>query len=359
MQQAFTINDISPTKVIYDNVNMGSTIIFNDGANTIWLGNDTTLSISNGFPLGPGSNKSWNADQPCYAICATGLTSSLRITDNDGALFDTANIAGQIISQGLADDIATALRIEGVPPIDNAQVLYDATNNVALNMTWNTPIIDASRYNSISIRHYETNGAAGSVTATRTMWVFCYADSGGVTAMNADVYSYLPSGGGVLITPSMLKGPYVQIYLAGLAVGAANATIQTTVVGSYRTTGQQSRVELLNSMARTFTNDDGDSGTWNATGAWPAGATDEYPVTYGGPATFGWNVGATSSQSYMYIYDQKTGVIIAAQSFPVSTTTQRGWLPINLPVHPIKFRFNNSTAANITCSFGLVMDGAR
>ena len=360
MQDSYQISDTAPTKVIPEQSYWDSVLIINDGTQYVWLGNDSTVNINTGFPLGPGSNKLWEGRQALYAICAPGLATSLRIIDNNGAMFDVTNVAGQILAQGLAGQIANAINVVGVPPIDRPEVVYADVIHLAMAGNFDTPIIDAAAFNSVTIDVNEVNGAAGSCAVARYFYVWTYADAAGAVFMSGDVYSYMPSGGYVLITPNMLKGPYIQLSFPALGAGAAFGDITINIVGSYRSTGSQARVEIANQMAGSgFTIASGDFGNWIAEGSFPNGASTEYPIIYGGPATFGWNVGALTNQSYMYIYEVLSGGTLWAQSFPAGATTQRGYAQIHLPLHAIRFYFSNSQPANVLARFALTMDGNR
>jgi hypothetical protein len=262
--------------------------------------------------------------------------------------------------------LTALLHAAGVPPIDHAEQLYNNTFNMPINATAFTPIVDASTFNSMSLDVSEVNGVAGSCAQPRRVYVWAYADLGGTQFMCGDVYAYMPSGGGLLITPAMLRGPFIQIEFGPVAVGAANSTISVTLTGSIRTTGTQARVEMYNPQVGgylgagfTSATADGDPGVWSATGAWPPGNNEEWPCTYAGNSTFGWDVGALTNASFMRIYDIESGTIISALSYPVSTTTQRGFNIMTMPCTPVRFRFANSCAGNVTCTFSLVMDGNR
>jgi hypothetical protein len=360
VQDSYAISDISPTKVIPEQSYWDSVLIINDGTQYAFLGNDSTVNVTSGFPLGPGSNKVWDGKQALYAVCVAGLPTTIRIIDNSGAMFDVTNVAGQILAQGLAGQIANAINVVGVPPIDRPEVVYQDTIALAAAGAFTSAVIDSAAFNSLTVHIDEVNGAAGSCATARQFYIWTYADAAGTIFMSGDTYSYMPSNGFVLITPNMLKGPYIQFVFPPLGAGAALATINITAVGSYRTTGSQARVEIGNSMAGAgFMVASGDNGSWIAEGNWPAGVSEEYPYIYSGPATFGWNVGALANQSYMYMYDVLSGGTLWALSFPVSAVAQRGSMNVYLPVHATRFRFNNSTAGAVACRFALTMDGNR
>ncbi|HXK36062.1 MAG TPA: hypothetical protein VJ553_00585 [Candidatus Paceibacterota bacterium] len=360
-QGQFTISDTAPTPIIPYGVTVtDSSLVTNIGANTIWLGNDSTVGITSGLPLNPGANKPWEAGQALYAVCAPGFGSTLQMIDNDGSTFDPTAISSALLIGGLATQIATAINLLGVPPVDQAALAYANIQNVALGVAWNSPIIDVSRYNSLSIGIYETNGAAGSCLVPREIYLWSFIDPLGAIANDGRRYAYMPSGGGLLVTPSANRGPYIQIGVAALGAGAANASVDMTIVGSMRMTGTQERVEMINVQAGGgFTNRTGDEGVWIAQGNMPIGTTSEFPVTYAGPATFGWEIGNVTTQAYVRILDQMAGFQIASMSFPVLAAAQRGFLPLLLPNRPIRVDFLNANAGVLLARFALTMDGSR
>jgi len=253
------------------------------------------------------------------------------------------------------------LNAQGIPPIDQAQQVLDETVNLAVGAAWNSAIIDMAKFNSISVVVDEVNGAAGSCATPRDLYIWAFADAAGTIFMNGDRYQYYPSGGGLLITPAMIKGPYIQLGLGALAVGAA-AVITASIVGSMRTTGSQARVELYNAqVGGGMTDATGDEGIWFASNTtWAVGTTDEYPITYSGPATFTWEImTAVTNLCYMRFWDPGLNVQFGGVNFPPSAVAQRGFLPIHLSMRPLRLRFFNADAAVKYCTFGLVMDGAR
>jgi len=363
-QGQFNIRDTSPTAIIPYGTTVGDAqLLTNIGANTVWLGNDSTVNVTSGLPLAPGANKVWESGQALYAVCTPGALTTLQMIDNTGSVFDPTAIGNAtgiaLLAGGLAGQIATAINLLGVPPIDRAANLLNDVQNVAFGAGYNTAIVDCSQYNSLSIQLSEVNGAAGSCMTPREVFLFSYADPGGAIFMDGRRYTYFPSNGSITITPSMSRGPYLQVGYAPLAAGAAFGTITSIINGSMRTTGTQERVEIANSQVRTFTVLDGDPGLWQMSGNVPIGTTSEYPVTYSGPATLGWEVGAITTQGYVRFIDQITGAIFAALSFPVSASAQRGFQTLYLPERAIRVDVLNANAAVLAARLALTMDGNR
>jgi hypothetical protein len=361
MQARYRILGTSPTKVVPEQSYWDSLLIVNTGSSWIFLGNDTTVSNTSGFPLGPGSNKLWDEKQGLYAVCNPGEESELAILDNSGAMFDTTNIAGQILAQGLAGQIAHEINVVGVPAIDRPEIIANATVGLDPAVGYGSAVMDVSKFSSLSMRITEINGVAGSCANARAVQLYTYSDATGTLLISTHVFSYMPSTGGLYVSNYGLKGPYIRLGFPPLMAGVNPSTTTILIIGSYRDAGDQPRVYCDNSMATLHAVPAllGEQNIWTTSGAYVVGATWEYPKTYGGPTSFGWNVGALTNQSYMYIYDVYTGGTLWAMSFPVSATTQRGVAELYLPTTAISWNFNNSTANPVLCRFGLTMDGGR
>jgi hypothetical protein len=369
MQDAYTISDQSPTLVIPAHSFYPDVQLTNDGLRRVYLGTDSTVSVATGYPLDPGSNKDWTTGEGSglwvisdpVGVPATPLP-TLRLITNTGGIFNPTAISNALILGGLAQGIATAIRIEGVPPIDEAAVLYNDTVNVALAATFDSPIIDVSRYNSASIYIRETNGVAGSCFTPRHVYLFTYADAAGLQFMDGRRMTYFPSGGGILVSPSMTRGPYFRIRLSpALGVGAAIASVEMRVTGTMRSTGTLERVELMNMQVgggRTVLS--GDPGLWlSSSAAWAVGGNTEYPETYAGPATISWDVGPLTAVGYFRLYDQLSGVPYFSETLPVSVSTQRGSKQIYLPERATRFYYFNANVGVVSATFALTMEGNR
>ena len=111
------------TVPIYPSGRQDSVTLYNAGDAVAFV--DSQPQAASGYPLSPGSTLSWDAKRPLYAACAKGAPTSLLVTDNGGAVFDASAIAGQILSQGLAQSIASSILATGVQTVNNPVRIVD------------------------------------------------------------------------------------------------------------------------------------------------------------------------------------------------------------------------------------------
>ena len=270
-----------------------------------------------------------------------------------------AAIATSILTQGLAQQIATNINLLGVPPIDRAAVIVSTSEVVPINTDFITPVFDVSQYQSLSIDIFEVNGAPGSLGTPRQMFALYYADAGATQFIAGDMYYYMPSHGKVIASPVQSRGPYMTLRFEGVAGGAANGTIDYKIVGSYRTTTRP-RVEFTNAQPVVNTLESGDSGMWIASGNYPVGASSEWPFTYAGSATLSWLTNAVAGAACnMIISDIVNNTSIFQQTFPVSAAVGTGMINmIELPLRPMRINITNNTGAPWGARFALMMNGA-
>ena len=105
-----------------------ATTIVNQGPGVAYLASDgvPVAPWSNAHPLQAKSTIVWDKDAGLY-IGADDPTTVITVTENAGQVFDASAIAGQILSQGLALDIAQQIALNGVPLIDAADSLFYGT----------------------------------------------------------------------------------------------------------------------------------------------------------------------------------------------------------------------------------------
>ena len=111
------------TVPIYPSGRQDAVTLYNTGDAVAFV--DSQPQAAQGYPLSPGSTLSWDAKRPLYAACAKGAPTSLLVTDNGGAVFDASAIAGQILSQGLAQSIASSILATGVQTVNNPVRVVD------------------------------------------------------------------------------------------------------------------------------------------------------------------------------------------------------------------------------------------
>lgn len=226
----FTVNGYAPTPVLEFGVARDKFLYNRDSANTLYLGTDRGVTSSSGFPMGPASTRRWVAGDPLFAICESGKSAVLNISDNAGEYNDPAANAAQILQQGLAGQIASAINLVGVPSIDRPTLLYADTRVVAGGSFANyLPILDVSQYKSLYVAFSETPTASYTGTLGRT-WVMTWADSSGlytisqedleISAADGSVYGVIPSKGATLAMLGTNSG--------------VDSTVKVHIYGSYR-----------------------------------------------------------------------------------------------------------------------------
>jgi hypothetical protein len=89
----------------------GNTLLYNAGANPLYVDSDLTVGVSS-FPISPGGSLPWDAGVPLYAVSPAGTT--MNVAPGSSTVFDPTAIATAILDQGLAQDIATSISLN--PP---------------------------------------------------------------------------------------------------------------------------------------------------------------------------------------------------------------------------------------------------
>lgn len=154
MSQNYVIGPTGPqgsrhgAAIIEKNRKHAALTIFNTGTTTVFLDDEDPVGDpSKGLPLSPGSSIPWDADKALYATCLT--SGFLTTTGNSGIPFDAGAVAAQILTQGLAQDIADAIYISGAPPVDKFTQMYSSGTISGASVT--SPQIDTSAYASLFI----------------------------------------------------------------------------------------------------------------------------------------------------------------------------------------------------------------
>lgn len=327
----------------------GDSSLINTGSDTIYVSDSQVLTAETGQPIAPGSTLIWeNTQEQLWAWCAT--TSTLMVSTNAGSGVDAGGIAQQLIAQGLANDIASAISLQGVPPIDRPTTLLQDTRAVASGTQVIFPIIDASSYASLMFGYGET-GVSGAGTQVRFIQFAWYADAAGTLAIGAD--AVLPSvDGGQALGQIAVRGPYVQIIYNAVAT-AVSSTCTITVDGSFRSLAAK-RVRCASSLANTVTVSrlGAADGLSIASGSVGAGvALDWYPWCWAGPITINVNIGAiTVTPGAVDLLDMSSGKVVCRITLPVSASSQNYiadcWVPAGQ--YQVKITNNGGAAANYT-----------
>jgi len=323
----YTITGNSPTP-ISEFPTQADLFLYNaDTANNVYLSETRGLQSSTGAILPPLATKRWVAGMACFAICDAGKTAQLNVSANAGEISNPAAIASSILAQGLAGQIASAIKVAGVPIIDAPVVLWNNSQAVATGAT-PTPssIFDVTGYQSLIINITEFGSTApGNYRNIHVRW---YLDQAGTMVIGEDVIGSLTSGNAAATIPR--RGPYVYIY-ADPATTNVNSTLAVTVAASYNVANRM--------LVRLAPNLSGSGATWlNETlgrsalsvggltvwsGSIPATTTQiGYPVLYPGSVE-------------LSIYPGQTGVNVNILDTSTSTRIEN----VNNTNTPVKLDF--------------------
>ena len=210
---------------IYESGQQTATTVKNAGLVTVYLGTGTSLSVLNGYALGPGSAVTWDAKKPLYAVCMPGASSTLSTLDNGGNLFDASAVAAQI-------------QVSGAPPIDPmATVVHDVTN-VAANASYNTAWFYVGGYQSITLRLVEATTSVYAAPLPRRVTVWWSDSANGIPFAEEGFFvsdtDDNPFGGISCFTTyrTAVKDSWIQVQWAATARAAS---LETYISGSYKT----------------------------------------------------------------------------------------------------------------------------
>ena len=173
----YVVNSVSPVKVLAS----GSvqTVYNSDVVNQVFL-SDWPTPLG-GFPLNPGSTLQWDSGKDLYLSVVAGVAVTVYVLPNGGQLTDASAIAGAIIAQGLAQDIADKIAIEGAPSID-VPMYTQISSNMAGNTTQViSNVIDSSKYGAIDITIWdERNADFDTLRLCQIRWL----SSGSIVALD-------------------------------------------------------------------------------------------------------------------------------------------------------------------------------
>jgi hypothetical protein len=250
--------------------------IFNTGKTTVFLDDEDPLGDpSSGLPLTPGSSIPWDADKALYATCPT--KGYLTTTGNSGVPFDAGAVAAQILDQGLATDIASAIYVTGSPPVDKFTQILD-TNTISGNYT--TPAIDASSYASLCI-HISNGFPTRMVPGHFTVWWYSSGADPAYPTQKVIAVDEFYIGTGV---STEVRLP-VRGALAYIQVQSTSGSCSFEIYGSYKATDRLTYLGEGYGSNNGAIDGTGHAGvqTWN--GVIPVGSTWIWqPDTSSGPA---------------------------------------------------------------------------
>lgn len=232
----WAIGSAYPTTIFRRQQKQTAYNVYNIGSNDVYIDDSPQApNTVSGVPLHPGAQLTWEAGRECYAICATGLSSTLLTSPAAGGYFDPYTLATNILTLApsgltLAQQIANELNLVGVPPIDRMAVLYQDVRVVTTPNPINyVPTLDVSAYPSVFIYIYDQPTAAYTGTAIRPMTIQ-WEDPSGVNLMDVRRYDMSNANGSV---QAHLRCRGSKMLLFGNPVGR-NSTVGITILGSYK-----------------------------------------------------------------------------------------------------------------------------
>jgi hypothetical protein len=325
-----------------------------DTTNDIYL-DDTPQMPGNptGLPLHPGAQITWESGRECYAICATGLTAQLLTSPAAGGYFDPYTLATNILTLApggltLAQQIANAINVVGVPAIDRMTVLYDDTRVVVAGAGVNyIPILDVSAYQSLFVYIADTPTAAYTGTAVRK-WNAQWMDPAGAFLLDVPRYS-IANASGQMQARLRTRGPGLLLFAPGVA---RDSTVNVMIIGSYRSLTSESIYMSNSSVA--FAN------VLNASGVDSRLNVFSYSGTTGGAGTFSdapdFLVGdfdlyyATSAATTLYIRELNTGAELYKWTIAAGV---QALVPIPVHLGPMNYKIDLVTVgvASYTIAF--------
>jgi hypothetical protein len=331
--------------------------LVNTGTTVIYVDNQPQITTTQGYALNPNAMYPVEANSFLSVVCPT--TGTVQLLGRSG------------LNYWDPQQIATAINLIGVPAIDRAAVVSSAAAlTVTRGFTITQGPFDVSSYSTLYLSVTEVNGAAGSVTAgLRNLQIESFSDAAATNLMATESWFYWPSGPGnlgpngsgpqLLLTPVTVKGPFIKLFWNAIAFGAATATVSYRLVGSFRSPAPQ--IVTNNAQARAgFLSSDGSSGIAAASGAFPAGTTDEFPVTFPGPAFVQAAVGATTTAtSSMRLIDPDSLQPLWEIAWPTSANAQAASAYLVLPLKPFILRVVNGNVGANGGSLVVTMDAAR
>jgi hypothetical protein len=204
--------------------------VLNTGSATAYLTDQAPDSTTDGQPLSAGSSLTWTKGQPLWVIGPSSTT--LVVSENTGPIFDAGAIAAQILAQGLAGQIATAINVIGVPAIESATVLeqFSVVTPAGFSPGLAGPAIDCSRYQSLRIYCSETYGIGGAYPPPRPYSITWYADAGGTIPVGEDAFNVPTGTNGLVAAASAVvsvpcRGPYFTINSQSVSVGPSTSGV--------------------------------------------------------------------------------------------------------------------------------------
>lgn len=207
-------------------------LLNNDVSTTAYVGeSQVTCLPGQGFPLPARATLSWDAGRPLYLSCASG-TVTVSVTPNQGSLYSPADIASQILQQGLAGAIASAINVAGVPAIDKPTVLLNLAAGMTSGTSYTSPTINCTGYQSLFLDWTDTPVGSYVGTDFRELTFSWYGDAALTIPVDADSYFVSSSAPNSGVSGSLrVRAPYLVVSVTSVA---RNASVNLGILGSYR-----------------------------------------------------------------------------------------------------------------------------
>lgn len=146
----YTITSVTPVQVTGNPTDTSMTIYNSSQTDMLYLSESGNPNTS--FPLNAGSTIAWDPGKPLYLSVDPGKSVVAYILPNGGNFTDATAIANAILQQGLAQDIADAIMLNGVPSIDSSREVIAQVTQVSFPAGHEgqiLPFVDTSKFNSL------------------------------------------------------------------------------------------------------------------------------------------------------------------------------------------------------------------
>lgn len=335
------------------------TLITNTGASAVYVDSSSTVSPTNSQIIVPGSSVQWDEGLSAFAVCSSGMTSELVLTNNVGSITN--------------------------PSLDTGSVLVYRAPRVYSSVYHTSPIMDVRAFRSLIIK---SQGLYTALTGTeepryyRVIW-YSGLDSPSITDPTyTDVFMELSLrstpmyGVGGSYHQFRCKGPYVQIIPTSV-VDDADILLAYTAWGSYRELQQD--ISYIGkgdfgpqdvSGPTTYTDDDLVTAGFHSVsvtlpigvntgnlGTGPAFAVPGVPITHiAGPNTVNFHLSAgvpagAANPIRATVREWSTGrKIVQFNIVPGTAGEPTASALVNLPRTPCYWEFKNA-GNTIACTF--------
>ena len=328
----------------------GDVSVVNAGDATAYLDTEHQDDATTGRPLSAGSTVVWQAGVPLWVTAPTPVP--LLITDSAGAMFDAGAVAGQILAQGLAGQIAAAINVVGVPLVNRAERVMSETFSLATNTSWSSALLDVSEHRSISLRLSQLNGAHPTVLRGVTLqWLSDPVDQ----LLIAEDLALAGVDGHDTWWNGPTRAPYLQVLLDGAPTGGGPTSVDLAIIAQHAdAAGDRWRFHAIASDPAYGGRRDFFDGT--AAGVAAGGSVTFTPDSVSGTATlqaFSYTTTTGGTAWYVYI-ETLDGKRLGAVVIPTGAPAKDD-LRLQLPKAPIRIVVNNGTLLTGGCRVFLSM----